>query len=102
MKKEQRRTNTLRAPEGGAPKLVRVMVRPEGWGLSQGSGFGSVGLGFRSECRSLGLRGFGLFGFRKIGQNTESLKLAKVGLAKVGQRAGQSWFGQSRFGQSRP
>ena len=69
---------------------------PEGW--AQRVGPLSPGLGFRSECRSLG---FVLFGFRKFGQNTETLKLAKVGLAKVGQHQNTK-TGQSRFGQSRP
>ena len=42
------------------------------------------GLGFRSECRSLGLWCLGFLGSIKIGQNTKTQKLAKVGLAKVG------------------
>ena len=60
---------------------------PEGWApkgrapFSPGLGFRSVGFGFRSECRSLGLWGLGFVASENL---AKTLKLAKVGLAKVG------------------
>ena len=73
--------------EGRGPKGGRA-TSPGFWGL------GLQGLGFRSECRFLGLWGLGFLG-------PVTLKLAKVGLAKVGQHLKTIKLA-SRFGQSRP